>query len=90
MLTIESTSAFKKDLKKRKHDHRLIEDLNEVIIALSPKKPLPTKNRAHNLTGNWIDHKECYLRGDALLIYRTNKTSLILVRLGSHSELFKI
>lgn len=42
----------------------------------------------HRLTGNWSDYWECHIEPDWLLIYRITETDLILVRTGSHSDLF--
>jgi len=50
---------------------------------------LPSRFRDHDLNGDWVDHRECHLKPDLLLIYRkVGSELLILVRLGSHSELF--
>jgi mRNA interferase YafQ len=47
------------------------------------------KHRDHGLSGEWIDHRECHLKPDLLLIYRKPDAEILqLVRLGSHSELF--
>ncbi|MCU0288190.1 MAG: type II toxin-antitoxin system YafQ family toxin [Acidobacteria bacterium] len=42
------------------------------------------------MSGNWKDHMECHIEPDWLLIYRIDRkyNELILVRTGSHSELF--
>jgi mRNA interferase YafQ len=49
---------------------------------------LPERYRDHALAGNYIDHRECHISPDWLLIYQTTETELILVRTGSHSVLF--
>ena len=51
MLTIKYQAAFKKDYKrivKRGYDMRLLE---KVIELLANQKPLPEKNRDHQLSG---------------------------------------
>lgn len=88
MLEIEWTTSFKKDLKKFKHVPDVLKDLDLVIKKLVKLEPLPIKNKDHNLSGNWVDHRECHVRNDVLLIYRVDKKHLVLVRVGSHSELF--
>lgn len=88
MLEIDWTTSFKKDMKKFKHFYEVIKELNIVIEELAHLKPLRAKYRDHPLSGNWIDHRECHVKSDVLLIYRTDEKNLILVRLGSHSELF--
>lgn len=89
MLKIELTTAIKRDLKKYKHQKEVLHDLQEIIKLLIKKKPLPPKNRDHNLTGNWKNHRECHVRNDVLLIYKIEDGFLFLTRFGSHSELFK-
>ena len=62
--------------------------LEETILNIALGNPLSERLRDHALTGNWIDHRECHLRPDLLLIYRLlDNDFLELVRLGSHSEL---
>lgn len=88
MLEVDWTTSFKRDLKKYKHSKDALLELNEIINKLANLEPLPAHNRDHNLRGEWIDHRECHVKNDVLLIYRTDETNLILVRFGSHSELF--
>jgi mRNA interferase YafQ len=88
MLKIELTNAIKKDLKKYKHQKEVLLELQEIIELLVKKKNLPAKYRDHNLTGNWIYHRECHVKSDVLLIYKIEDNILFLTRFGSHSELF--
>ncbi len=88
MLKIELTNAIKKDLKKYKHQKEVLLELQEIIGFLVNKRSLPTKHRDHNLTGNWICHRECHIRNDVLLIYKIEDDILFLTRFGSRSELF--
>lgn len=88
MLKIELTNSIKKDLKKYKHQKEVLLELQEIIGLLVNKKSLPSKRRDHNLTGNWINHRECHVRNDVLLIYKVEEDVLFLTRFGSHSELF--
>src|SRR5262245_152199 len=52
VLEIDWTTAFKKDLKKFKHDHKLLEELDSVIKTLANLHPLPARCRDHGLIGN--------------------------------------
>lgn len=88
MLKIELTNAIKKDLKKYKHEKEVLLELQKIIGLLTEKRSLPTKYRDHNLTGNWVNHRECHVRNDILLIYKVEEDILFLTRFGSHSELF--
>lgn len=63
--------------------------LPEIVGQLADDKPLKEKHRDHGLGGDWKGHRECHLKPDLLLIYkRPDQTTLRLVRMGSHSELF--
>ena len=92
MRTIERATKFKRDYKrehKGKHRTTLGKDLPEILIALANDKPLEPRHFDHNLTGNWINYRECHIKPDLLLIYsKPDADTLRLVRLGSHSELF--
>ena len=88
MLHLVRKNRFKKDFKKLLSTGKDLENLASIIRALQAKEILPERNRDHALTGNYIGHRECHISPDWLLIYQTTDTELILVRTGSHSELF--
>jgi len=52
--------------------------------------PCSYKNKPydHALKGEWNGWREFHVSGDLLLIYRINKQTLELARMGTHSELF--
>lgn len=93
MRTIERSSAFKKDFKRSKASPRHRGDLDlllvEVVERLAMDIALPVKYRDHGLSGDWAGYRECHLKPDLLLIYlKPDASTLRLVRLGTHSELF--
>jgi len=60
----------------------------EVVNQLAADSALPRKNFDHALTADWVDHRDCHIKPDLILIYRKpDDEHLDLVRLGSHSEL---
>jgi mRNA interferase YafQ len=95
MRTIERSSVFKRDYKremKARHPEKLVNLLNQVIGALAADLPLPAANRDHALSGPWPwkDYRDCHIRPDLVLIYRKpDLSTLQLIRLGSHTELFE-
>lgn len=93
MRRIERTNAFRSDFKREKrgqHRRELDALLIFAVSLLADDKPLPERNRDHALGGDWRDHRECHLKPDLLLIYRKPDVEVLqLVRLGSHSELFR-
>lgn len=87
---VKYTNKFKRDFKlaiKRGLDISLLED---IIAKLSMGETLPEKNLDHNLTGNWMGHRECHILPNWLLIYRIEDNVLVLTlsRTGTHSDLF--
>jgi mRNA interferase YafQ len=89
MREILTTHAFLKDLKLSKKRGKPIAKLKEVIEALANHSYLPQKFHPHRLTGGDHDCFECHIENDWLLVYRCDDTKLELVRLGSHSDLFR-
>ncbi|MFP6029752.1 type II toxin-antitoxin system YafQ family toxin [Helicobacter pylori] len=86
MLMIETSKKFDKDLKilvKNGFDDSV---LNEVILR--KKEPLDPQFQDHALKGKWKPFRECHIKADILLVYLVKDDELILLRLGSHSELF--
>lgn len=65
-------------------------ELQRVVEELQKDTPLPERNRDHALAGDWHGYRECHIRGDLLLVYEKRKDVLVLVLIdiGSHSQLF--
>ncbi|MCL2511264.1 MAG: type II toxin-antitoxin system YafQ family toxin [Bacteroidales bacterium] len=65
-------------------------ELDEIVKLLSEEQPLLPKHKDHALKGNFAGYRECHIRSNWLLVYKINKQilTLILVRTGSHSDLF--
>lgn len=92
MREIRRSTTFRRDYKReRAGQHRKYIDalLPEILECLVADVPLPPARRDHALSGRWAGYRECHLRPDLLLVYdKPDATTLDLVRLGSHSELF--
>jgi len=88
MLSIRDKRSFRKDYRKLRSSGKDLSKLAFVIDTLAAGKPLKGKYRDHALSGNYLGCRECHVSSDWLLIYQANETELILVRTGSHSELF--
>ena len=92
MRAIERSNQFKRDYKremKGQRARRLSGDLADLLGLLVADKKLPAKYRDHALGGNWRGYRDCHVWPDLVLIYALpDATTLQLVRLGSHSELF--
>jgi len=89
MLEIIYSSQFKKDFKKaRKLPLADLKSIFEVISILEMEVVLDAKYRDHELSGSWCSFRECHIKPDLLLIYKSNASELQLARLGTHSDLF--
>jgi len=90
MKALRTTGQFDKDLRLIKKRGRgfPIDELEAVVDRLRTGKPLPPNNRDHALKGDWQRCRECHVRGDWLLIYQHSADEVVLVRTGTHSDLF--
>lgn len=92
MLKIRVKNSFKKDLKRALKNTRCNTSLLKELIDnhLVKTGTVPSEYKPHLLQGNWKPHMECHIQPDFLLIWDVDwdAQELILVRCGSHSELF--
>jgi mRNA interferase YafQ len=86
--TVRYTSQFKKDLKLAQRRGHSVEKLKEIIQILARGESLNARYRDHALLGQYTGTRECHVQPDWLLIYRIVDDDLILVRTGSHADLF--
>jgi len=94
MRTIKRSGQFKADFKKAKTNPRYASGFDSLLAAvvtlLAIDQPLPEQYHDHALIGDWKGHRECHIKPNLLLVYaKPDDSSLRLVRLGSHSNLFK-
>lgn len=87
-MRLSQTSQFKKDIKRLQKRGKDLAKIKEVIDLLLAQKPLPEKNRDHQLGGNWAGHRDCHIEPDWLLIYKVLDDEVRLERTGTHSDLF--
>ena len=90
MLSLKTTTKFRKDYKRMKKQGKNMTLLESVIDTLLAERELDEKHRDHPLTGNYIGFRECHVQPDWLLIYTVDHGQLILTasRTGTHSDLF--
>ena len=91
MRRIERTTAFWRDFRREQQGrHRNLDKaVADIVRMLATDTPLPERNRDRALSGNWSGYRECQVKPDLLLIYEKTGDVLRLIRLGSHSELFR-
>ena len=84
------TTKFKKDLKRFKNDFDLIGEVLKILQAQGVKG-IPEKMRPHRLKGEFKGSWECHIKPDLLIIWFQieEPKKITLVRIGSHSDLFR-
>lgn len=88
---ITETNQYKKALKKYKKSGDFdVKKLNKVINLLVENSKIPPKYKDHKLSGDMNSFRELHVQPDLLLVYKKEKKLLVLllVNLGSHSNLF--
>jgi mRNA interferase YafQ len=91
----DHTKKFVKDWARLsesgRHDMKRLKEVMLMLIA--NESPPGPEWLDHPLKGEWVDHRECHIGGDFLLIYQLhgNGTNEILsfVRAGTHADLFE-
>ncbi|MEX2341247.1 MAG: type II toxin-antitoxin system YafQ family toxin [Candidatus Paceibacterota bacterium] len=89
MRTLITQSTFRRDYKRMKRRHKNVSSLKACIELLCAGKSLPVKMKPHKLIGKYAGYSECHIEPDWLLIYSFNEENLVLVRTGSHADLFE-
>lgn len=95
-LTIHNAPAFRRDVKRLKAQHQDLQPLVEVVDLIAEnseasRECLKRRHRAHALLGQWKGSNECHVAnaGDWLLIWRVHEDIALMVRTGTHDQLFK-
>lgn len=93
MYQLDFTTKFKKDLKKIKKSKVNFLLAVDVLKTLeqSGVNGIPKFMKPHKLKGNYKDNWECHIKPDLLIIWLQFEAPNVvkLVRIGSHSDLFK-
>ena len=89
MKAIRRTSQFKRDVKRTQRQGKDLEKLKGVIVSLAKGQRLAQKYRDHVLVGQYKGTRECHIEPDWLLIYESAESEIVLIRTGSHSDLFR-
>tara|TARA_B110001450_G_scaffold78682_1_gene74707 strand:- start:2896 stop:3177 length:282 start_codon:yes stop_codon:yes gene_type:complete len=93
MYQLIPTTRFKKDLKKIKQNRKDFESTALILKTLEScgVDGVPENMKPHKLLGEYKDNWECHIKPDLLIIWIQIEApnSIKLVRIGSHSDLFK-
>ncbi len=88
-MIIKRHKTFIKDFKKVRITDGQFEKFIQFINCLIQDSPLPEESKDHALNGEYSDCREFHLGGDTLVIYLVIDNEIILMRVGSHAQLFK-
>ena len=87
---IRTSSRYRRSVRQLKKSKKNLDKLQTVINLLASGTVLPRKYCDHALKGNLHTHRVCHISPDWLLMYQKDKDALLLllVRTGSHEEMF--
>ncbi len=63
--------------------------LKTIMTKLANEEALDHKFKDHKLTGEYVNHRECHIEPDWLLIYQATSKEITYIRTGTHSDLFR-
>ncbi len=86
---IKRTSQFKRDVKRMRRQGRDLVKLRDLLASLVRGDGLAAVHRDHVLVGQYKGTRECHIEPDWLLIYELAENEIVLIRTGSHSDLFR-
>jgi mRNA interferase YafQ len=89
MKIIQRTTQFKRDVKRQQKRGKDISLLREITLLLANDQSLELKYRDHPLVGNYYGVRECHISPDWVLIYQASEEKLVLIRTGTHADLFE-
>jgi len=88
MRRVAQRKQFRADLKRQKRRGKDIDDLLAAVELLAEQGLLPPAYGAHILSGEWGGVWECHIDPDWLLIYAVTDDEVLLIRTGTHVDLF--
>jgi len=89
MKNIRRTAQFKRDVEHAQQQGKDLEKLKSVLECLVDKEELPSQYRDHVLVGQHKGTRECHIEPNRLLIYELAESEIVLIRTGSHQDLFR-
>ena len=82
--------TFEKSVKTLQKKHYPMDKLNNALIAMRESDGiLNGRFHDHALSGNLSGYRELHIEQNMLMLYKITDSEIILVRIGTHDELFK-
>jgi mRNA interferase YafQ len=88
MRRVAQQKQFRNDIKRQKRRGKDVEELVAAVELLAEEGTLPPAYRPHKLSGEWRGVWECHIEPDWLLIYAVTDEEVLLIRTGTHADLF--
>lgn len=95
-MRVEYTSRFRKDVKRLRKKSFAMGPLRDVIKLIERNdadslEELRRRHRMHALKGVWAGANECHIANleDSLLVWQTANGVAVLLRTGTHQEIFR-
>jgi mRNA interferase YafQ len=89
MRKVTLTAQFEKDVKRAKKRSYDMSKLANAIRLLGQGDLEDRQYQDHPLKGKYEGLRECHLSQDWLLIYHSSLDQVLLVRTGTHADLFR-
>jgi len=88
MKQLSRTTQFKRDVKRQQKRGKDFTEFKQVLQQLLTGEELAARYRDHVLVGQYKGTRECHIEPDWLLVYEVTDTEIVLIRTGTHSDLF--
>lgn len=88
MRKIVERNSFRTDFLRQQKRGKYFSKLDAIVATLVETGRLDANKRPHRLHGRWIGFLECHIESDWLLIYEVTDEEVLLVRTGTHADLF--
>ena len=89
MIAVLHTGAFRHDVKIIAKRGWQLSKLYDVINHICAGKQFPPSFRLHKLKGEYSGCWECHIEADWLLVWEVRQDHILLIRTGSHADLFE-
>ena len=88
-MRLDTASQFRRDVRLVQRRGKDLNKLWALVEQLLAAQPLNPRNRPHRLSGPMSGSWECHVESDWLLIWEQTDDALLLVRTGTHADLFE-
>ena len=89
MKSIKTGTRFLRDLKLARRRGKDLAKIEAVIDAIAHGQKLAPRHGPHRLRGELEGLWECHIEPDWLLIWDEDDRQVVLIRCGSHADLFE-